>query len=306
MSLKGKRIVIAGADFYDVRLDTEIYDLQSISILTQPSKTEYGLGETFSPNGITINAVFVGRDNQTTINRTITNMSTGFDYSPKTAFNTKGITEITISYTKNGITKTTSVFVTVGEIQWLTNTDWQTAELDLFISTFDGLTTTFGTHNPLNQPFVIYNTTNTGESVFAGKHIGYITLPFRCRTSEMWNSEGMDCTFYVIPISSRTADPASRRASAIAHKTFTISTASWNSAELKTLNLDLAVPVGHTIAIGGEGDSISPLINQGKTSTSPFNTFTDKTGYRIWYGAEQGSSGTTNYVQPIIWNYKNL
>jgi len=78
--------------------------LSSISIATYPTKTSYYTGETFSSTGLTIYANF-SNGSQTTV-------SSGFTTSSPD-MSTAGTKSVTVSYTVDGITKTTSFNITV-------------------------------------------------------------------------------------------------------------------------------------------------------------------------------------------------
>ena len=80
--------------------------LSSITVTTPPTKTIYEEGEDFDPTGMIVTATF--NDNST-------EAVTGYTYSPDDALSTSD-TEITISYTENGVTKTTTQTITVNEV----------------------------------------------------------------------------------------------------------------------------------------------------------------------------------------------
>ena len=82
---------------------TVVHRLESIAITTQPSKTVYEYGDSFASAGMVVLATY---SDGATAN------VTGFTYSP-TALNTVGTQTITVSYTERGITKTTTLSVTV-------------------------------------------------------------------------------------------------------------------------------------------------------------------------------------------------
>ena len=82
---------------------TVVHRLESIAITTQPSKTVYEYGDSFVSAGMVVRATY---SDGATAN------VTGYTYSP-TALNTVGTQTITVSYTERGITKTTTLSVTV-------------------------------------------------------------------------------------------------------------------------------------------------------------------------------------------------
>ena len=78
-------------------------NLVSIAVSTPPTKVTYKAGEYFDPSGMVVTATF---DNGTTKN------VSGYTYSPTRTLQ-QGDSVITISYTKKGITKTTTQDITV-------------------------------------------------------------------------------------------------------------------------------------------------------------------------------------------------
>lgn len=78
-------------------------NLMSIAVSTPPTKVIYKAGEYFDPSGMVVTATF---DNGTTKN------VSGYTYSPTRTLQ-QGDSVITISYTKKGITKTTTQNITV-------------------------------------------------------------------------------------------------------------------------------------------------------------------------------------------------
>ena len=80
--------------------------LSSIAVTTAPTKTTYNEGESFDPTGMVVTATYT--DNST-------EAITGYTCSPDGALTTSD-TEITISYTESGVTKTTTQAITVNEV----------------------------------------------------------------------------------------------------------------------------------------------------------------------------------------------
>lgn len=78
-------------------------NLTMIEISVLPDKTEYKAGEFFDPTGMLVRAYFDDGSNK---------LVKGYTYSPNGAL-TKNDTTITVSYTKKGITKTTSFNITI-------------------------------------------------------------------------------------------------------------------------------------------------------------------------------------------------
>ena len=82
---------------------TVMHRLESIAVTTQPTKTNYEYEDSFQSDGMIVKATY---SDGTTAN------VTGFSCSPET-LNTVGTQTITVSYTERGITKTTTLSVTV-------------------------------------------------------------------------------------------------------------------------------------------------------------------------------------------------
>ncbi len=81
--------------------------LVSIAVTTQPSKMAYDYLESFDPNGMAVTATFSDGS---------TSGVTGYTY-PSTAFSTLGTQSVELSYTYEGVTKSTSLDVTVNAIE---------------------------------------------------------------------------------------------------------------------------------------------------------------------------------------------
>lgn len=82
---------------------TVVHRLESISILTQPTKISYEYGDSFSSAGMVVRAAY---SDGTTAD------VTGYSCFPQT-LNNLGAQTITVSYTERGITKTVTMAVTV-------------------------------------------------------------------------------------------------------------------------------------------------------------------------------------------------
>lgn len=80
-----------------------VLELSSISVTTPPTKTAYYIGETFNPAGMVVKANMSNGTNK---------VVTGYTYAPSGALS-KTDTAITISYTENGVTKTTTQAITI-------------------------------------------------------------------------------------------------------------------------------------------------------------------------------------------------
>ena len=80
--------------------------LDSINVTTQPEMTEYCIGDVFDPAGMKVTATYQGSEGS------FTKEIDGYTYDT-VAFTEAGTKTITISYTHGGVTKTTSIQVTV-------------------------------------------------------------------------------------------------------------------------------------------------------------------------------------------------
>lgn len=88
--------------------------LTGISITTQPTKTTYAVGGSFDSTGMVVTATY---------DTGATKEVTGFTFSPQT-FSSAGTKTVTISYTKNGVTKTTTLSVTVIQVGDFATSTW--------------------------------------------------------------------------------------------------------------------------------------------------------------------------------------
>lgn len=88
--------------------------LTGISITTQPNKTTYNVGGSFDSTGMVVTATYdTGKTKEVT----------GFTFSPQT-FSSAGTKTVTISYTENGVTKTTTLSVTVIQVGDFATSTW--------------------------------------------------------------------------------------------------------------------------------------------------------------------------------------
>ncbi len=88
----------------------------NIEVTTMPTKTTYNVGENFNTSGMVVSAIYEAG---------LKEAVTGFTCSPQT-LNAAGNQTVTISYTKNGTTKTTTITVKVynyATITWSGGTD---------------------------------------------------------------------------------------------------------------------------------------------------------------------------------------
>lgn len=88
--------------------------LTGISITTQPNITTYAVGGSFDSTGMVVTATY---------DTGVTKEVTGFTFSPQT-FSSAGTKTVTISYTENGVTKTTTLSVTVIQVGNFATSTW--------------------------------------------------------------------------------------------------------------------------------------------------------------------------------------
>ncbi|MBR3074722.1 MAG: BACON domain-containing protein [Bacteroidales bacterium] len=143
--------------------DNTVWDLKSIAVKTEPSKTTYEAGEDFNPAGLVLTATYKDHDGIKADKTVDVTYSAGnasqFTFSPSTAL-TAGTTSVTISYTDSGITESTTQAITVtAPITWdlksiaVTNQPTKTTytEGECFNPAGMVVTATFENHNNTAQ-----------------------------------------------------------------------------------------------------------------------------------------------------------
>ena len=99
-----------GGYYYKIARPT----LTGIAITTQPTKITYAVGGSFDSTGMVVTATYdIGATKEVT----------GFTFSPQT-FSSAGTKTVTISYTENGVTKTTTLSVTVIQVGAFATSTW--------------------------------------------------------------------------------------------------------------------------------------------------------------------------------------
>ena len=88
--------------------------LTGIAITAQPTKTTYAVGGSFDSTGMVVTATY---------DTGATKEVAGFTFSPST-FSSAGTKTVTISYTENGVTKTTTLSVTVIAVGAFATSTW--------------------------------------------------------------------------------------------------------------------------------------------------------------------------------------
>ena len=94
-----QEVEVGGGLLYEV----DLMITSGIAVTTQPTKTTYFTGETFNPAGMVVTATF--KDNTTE------NVTDDCTFSPQTM--AQGTQSVTVTYSRAGITKTTTVAVAV-------------------------------------------------------------------------------------------------------------------------------------------------------------------------------------------------
>ena len=94
-----QEVEVGGGLLYEV----DLMITSGIAVTTQPTKTTYFIGETFNPAGMVVTATF--KDNTTE------NVTDDCTFSPQTM--AQGTQSVTVTYSRAGITKTTTVAVAV-------------------------------------------------------------------------------------------------------------------------------------------------------------------------------------------------
>lgn len=111
------------------------WNLNSIAVTTQPTKTSYYVGELFDASGMVITATYVDAEDQA---HTKTEVVTGYTFTPSGALALSD-NSVTVSYTEGAVTKTATVNITV--------TVKPTLNLTLAVN---GLPTEFNVGNPFS------------------------------------------------------------------------------------------------------------------------------------------------------------
>lgn len=140
--------------------------LESIEIITPPSKTTYKAGESFDPSGISVQANY---------SYGITAEVTGYTYSPTVL--TDGVTEVIISYAEGRTVKTASQPVTVIPVlAGLEITTPPTKTSYLYLESFDpaGMVVS-AVYSDGNKKAVTGYTTNGGQFTQLGEQTVQVT-----------------------------------------------------------------------------------------------------------------------------------
>ena len=105
----GKKAIVPGSNFYDIRANEVALTLTSIAVTHAPTKTVYYITDDFEPTGMEITATFAMQGGGV-YNKIVRD----YIYSPR-SFDTAGEQNVTISYTYKGVTATTTQAVIVSQ-----------------------------------------------------------------------------------------------------------------------------------------------------------------------------------------------
>ena len=100
--------------------------LQSIAVTTQPTTNTYKSGTTIDTTGMVVTATY---------NRTDATV-TGYTINPTTAGSTEGTEAITVSYTENGVTRTTTFNITVKNLTIVSFASGTDAEIKAMLDAY--------------------------------------------------------------------------------------------------------------------------------------------------------------------------
>ena len=100
--------------------------LQSIAVTTQPTTTTYKSGTTIDTTGMVVTATY---------NRTSAAV-TGYTISPTTAGATEGTQTETVTYTENGVTKTTTFDITIKNLTIVSFTSGTDSEIKAMLDAY--------------------------------------------------------------------------------------------------------------------------------------------------------------------------
>ena len=154
-----------------------IFELESISVTTQPTKTTYTVGETLSLSGMGVTATYSNGSS---------GVVTGCTTSPAsgTTLSTPGSQTVTVSYTKNGETKTTSFNVTVNAAS---------AALSSIAVTTQPTETTYTAGETLDLTGMVITATYSDSST--GAVAGYSTNPANGATLSTPGSQAVTVSY---------------------------------------------------------------------------------------------------------------
>lgn len=189
------------------------WELKSIAVTTNPTKMTYQECETFDNAGMVVTATMQESGNPS---NTTTKDVAGYTYTPTTGLCTPGTQTIDISYTEKGVTKSTSINVTV------------VARPHYTITFHDGPNTDTWTQTYYGESYNLDSKSGTlacGEYVFAGWSTSSTTYDDEAATITTWVSSSYTPTVntHLYAVYTKGAAPAAFTANC-AGGTFSIGT----------------------------------------------------------------------------------
>lgn len=189
------------------------WELKSIAVTTNPTKMTYQECETFDNAGMVVTATMQESGNPS---NTTTKDVAGYTYTPTTGLCTPGTQTIDISYTEKGVTKSTSINVTV------------VARPHYTITFHDGPNTDTWTQTYYGESYDLDSKSGTlacGEYVFAGWSTSSTTYDDESATITTWVSSSYTPTVntHLYAVYTKGAAPAAFTANC-AGGTFSIGT----------------------------------------------------------------------------------
>ncbi len=176
----------------------EVKKLTSISIISNPSKTSYNVGDTFSTSGLSIKATYSDGSTKTVTGWTTSNPS----------MSSTGTKTVTVTYTEGVVTKTTTFNITVNQV----NTSYSMAQkmlgqwvmsykLDSMIVkeyyTFNKIeSSTDGTYGVSGYLTQIYTSTYGYTSIYEIAYVSYMTSSKKMGLLCYWGSTYKTGSFY--------------------------------------------------------------------------------------------------------------
>lgn len=272
---------------------TVTHKLSSIAVTTNPTTTTYEYGDTLSTSGMVVTATY--SDNKTTT-------VTGYSCSP-TSLTTVGTPSITVSYTENGATATTTFSITVNR-KSVTKPTWK-SNLTYTGSVQSVTSTTYW--NNYDTSYMSIGGVTSGTN--AGSYIATFTLD----SNHRW-SDGTTTDLSVTWTINKATGSLSLSATTVAldasnlTKTVTITrsgdgTISYSPTSVTGLTLSLS---GTTLTIKGDGSTsvnttITISVAAGTNYTAPSSkTITVTATYWEW-GDETAVGDSTWWAGLKTW-----
>ena len=148
---------------YTTNVDSSVtYTLDSIAITTPATKTEFSLGEAFTYDGMVVTATYAGSNGSTTQSVVTPTSVSAPDMT------TAGVQTVTVTYTENGVTKTTTYQITVKATYTLTynaNTTDEVTNMPADVTGLvEGTVYTLSTDAPVRKGYDFYGWAASADS----------------------------------------------------------------------------------------------------------------------------------------------